>query len=147
MFDMSLKGDKALIKALDQLKSSTKKKFIRQSVNKSLTPMLKTAKKNCPKQHGLLKKSLGRITKTDKRSGNVWARIGARKGFAKVIDGKNVDPAKYAHLVELGTSKKAGNHFLSKAFEVEKNKTLKTVETELISKIENEAKKLAAKSK
>lgn len=71
---------------------------------------------------GLLAKSLG-ITVRKTRAKVLTARVGARTGFARVFirngetQPKKHDPSKYAHLVELGTSRSAARPYLRPAIE------------------------------
>lgn len=94
-------------------------------------PILDAARGNCPVgDRGLLKKSLGLTVKKNRSGqlkGEYTLRVGARTGFAEVsgtrTKGKNAgktirhDPAKYAHLVELGTSKSAAKPFIRPAID------------------------------
>lgn len=88
-------------------KASTRKRVLRKGIGAGTTVILKAAKQNVHKGEGpaggTLKKALGRKTKTyPGDNGAVVGIVGPRKGFATVIDGKRIDPVKYAHIEEHG---------------------------------------------
>lgn len=111
--EIKLRGDKALTRKLQSLAARTQNTIVRSAAGKAMTPVNRAAKQLAPKETGLLKKSVGKKTKTYPGKGTVWVGVGPRKGFAQEItvtgpDGKPVkrwrDPVKYAHLVEYGTA-------------------------------------------
>lgn len=57
-------SDKKLIKQLTELGPRVAKKVLRRATNLSMAPVLKQARKDAPKESGLLKKNLTRKTKT-----------------------------------------------------------------------------------
>lgn len=98
-----LDGMKQSLASLAGLGRTVRNQILRKALDKATQPMLKRAKQLAPRgPTGLLRKSLGRKIKTYRRSGVVVAILGPRKGFRKVVNGKPVDPVRYAHLVELG---------------------------------------------
>lgn len=104
-----IEGMDKILKKLSMLKKSAATKVMRKGIAAGTKVVLSGAKARLPtktkylgKRSGLLRKSLGRKTKTYRQNGVVVGVVGPRKGFAKVIDGKRVDPVKYAHLVEGG---------------------------------------------
>jgi len=115
---VSLLNDKDLILALKALPKPIQTASARDALKKSVTPILRSAKRNAQaiKDTGLLAKSIGHKAKTY-RAGLVTVQIiGPRKGFKKAVIRKFklatgriiekheiADPAHYAHLVEFGT--------------------------------------------
>lgn len=67
-------------------------------------PIWMAARAKCPKRHGQLKRSMGAVYRTYRRSSTRVAVIGARSGFKTTINGRLVDPRKYLHLMEYGTA-------------------------------------------
>ena len=57
---LTIEGDKQLIKKLDRLKGAVRRRIVIGAVSKSLTPVLKAARRNAPVKTGLLKRSLGK---------------------------------------------------------------------------------------
>lgn len=123
--DITLFGDKELIRKLEKLgkaNNRSRNKVIRQAVSFSMTPVNKAAKAKLVPGHGfeteLLKKSIGKKSKTYKGVTFIVV-VGPRSGFKKEVnvDGKLVlrNPAKYAHLVELGTRHSRAFPFLRPA--------------------------------
>ena len=125
---MDLRGEKAMIRALKDLDGSINRRVIKKAANKSMKPVVKAAKAKLRAidRTGQLRKSIGSKQKKFP-SGVVWTGVGPRSGFKimatvarKGIRGKigrtgvgslffggeeevvEVDPVKYAHLVEYG---------------------------------------------
>lgn len=113
---------------------TTFKKRMRQAMNAAAKPIQKAAKRNAPKLTGALRKSIS--VKAKRRRGKMswYAIIGPRVDFVAFMKdggklgtarGKNADavkrgrinPSKYAHLVELGTSHSAAKPFMRTAFD------------------------------
>jgi len=111
-FKISAKIDGAekLVEILRKLPPVIARRCLRPALNMEGTRVLKAAKQNVPTQTKLLKKSLGKKTKTYPKTNAVVVIVGPRKGFAQVIDGKKRNPVMYAHLVEFG----AKPHWLGK---------------------------------
>jgi HK97 gp10 family phage protein len=107
---MTLTGDKQLEKALRSLGPRVAKKVLRGAVNAAATPVLKTARAKVSEESGLLKKSLGKKVRLNKRTGTASARVGARNTIQGEHDGKPRVPWRYAHLVELGHVDENGRH-------------------------------------
>jgi len=96
-----VQGDRALIRRLGALKRGIARRIVSRASNKVIGPVAKAAKRNCPVDTGLLKKSIGKRTKTYRGSGAVVSVVGPRKGFAgQDAQGRQKDPTKYAHLAE-----------------------------------------------
>ncbi len=125
MADIKLFGDKELRRKLEKLgkaNNRSRNKVIRQAVSFSMTPVSKAAKTNLRPGHGfdtgLLKKSIGKKTKTYKGVTFI-AVVGPRKGFKKEVEVNGTlvtrNPSKYAHLVEFGTRHSRAFPFLRPA--------------------------------
>lgn len=95
---------KALIDRLTDLDKRAGRAGVRKGLNELTKKVMWAARGLVPRRTGLLKKSLGRkviVTRGGKRlTGIVKPRRGDK--FATVVDGKKIDPRKYAHLVEFG---------------------------------------------
>ena len=102
------------------------KKVLKPAIRKGLRVILKTAKKKVPEKTGTLKKSLGVGFKKKTMIG----RVGVKQKSAVVINGKNVDPAKYAHLVEFGTKTAPAHPFLRPALVAKRDKALAVIAVE-----------------
>lgn len=116
------KGVPQLARALQDIDKKIARKALRQAVNESLKPVLADAKKAVATDTKLLKKSLGKKTKSF-RSGQVMVGVvgvrkqmkgkkGSKERTAKFrvqvgVNSKGeaiwMDPIKYAHMVEFGT--------------------------------------------
>lgn len=92
---------------LKNLTPATQRKVLRPALNAEGVKIRQAAKRNVPNVTGLLRKSLGKKSKTY-TDGTVIVIVGPRRGFKRVIDGKPRNPVNYAHLVEFGTKP----HFL-----------------------------------
>lgn len=89
------------LRAMKELPERVYAKVVGQAANYAMTPVLKDARRRCPRRDGLLAKSLGKKLKKYKRSGSAVVLVGPRKGFKDIQTG--ADPVNYAHLVEFGT--------------------------------------------
>ncbi len=116
---MTLFGDKALERKLKQLPDDIFRKTTRKAAAMSMTPVAKEARQRARAvaDTGTLARSIGKRTKTYRRSGVVVTIVGPRKGFRELVGtrlnpftrafrtGEATrkvfrDPLKYAHLVE-----------------------------------------------
>lgn len=102
-----------LNKALQILPGKVFQKVVKQASSAAMTPMLSAAKRNVPVEFGILKKSLGKVRRTYGKNGVVYVQIGVREGKTATVahragplskQTRFVDPRKYEHLVELGTT-------------------------------------------
>lgn len=93
----------ALARKLNEFDRRASRKAIRKGVNEATKFVAADAKANVPKRTGLLKKSIGRQVRSYRGGTVVSGIVGPRSGFATTLkNGKKVNPAKYAHLVEFG---------------------------------------------
>jgi HK97 gp10 family phage protein len=139
---MQLMGDVTLLKRLHDLPVKVQKKIGRRAIAKAARKLVKAAKARVPMRSGQLKKSIGYRPRTYKS--NVVAIVGPRKGFATTVDGKRHDPAKIAHLVELGHGgpyAAEAKPFLRPAMDSTTQSNLQLIGAELASGIEQEAAK------
>lgn len=102
-----IEGVEALQAILKNLTPATQRKVLRPALNVEGTKILQAAKRNVPVKTKLLRKSLGKKTKTYK-DGTIIVIVGPRHGFKQTVKGRTQNPTKYAHLVEGG----AKPHFL-----------------------------------
>ena len=157
--NIELDGVAHLQRFLKELPKRTSKKALKQAVNAGGTVVAKAARKEVPKKHGLLKKSITKKVKTY-TSGNAVALIGSNKDTSETIDGRRHVPALYLHLVMGGTKPHAitskpyvpllglrvSNHpgtkpnpFLQRAFEATKAEAAATMEAKLYDVLRKEA--------
>ena len=94
---------KKLLKTYETLPGSTQRRVLRPAIRSGASIVNKDAKQRVPVKTKALKKSLGVRMKTYSRNGVIVGVVGPRVGFRTVGENGRVnDPAKYAHLVELG---------------------------------------------
>jgi len=120
-------SDRKLRRKLGRLAGSAITKVMRPAFVAGCRPIRAAARSRVPVRFGQLKKSIGTRVKVYPRGNAIWAGVGVRLGFLSVIDGKKVDPNKYAHLVEWGTKPHIlrgamhpgakASHFLRSAFD------------------------------
>ena len=141
--DAVLDGERELGRLLRELPKAARK-GLRGAMNAAATPISKAAKKNAPRESGLLKRSIGKRVKTYS-SGTVAAVIGARREVSGEYKGKKRVPANYAHLVEQGHGgpRPAQAHeFLKPAFDANVEKAIDIASDKLRDVVEREARKL-----
>lgn len=119
----NLSGMRPLLDRLAAFGEKVRKKVTRAMVAAGGRAVAKQAKRRAAKETGLLRRSIGSKVKTY-GSGVVVAVVGPRLGFRKQVTrprnrphagAQIADPVKYAHLVELGTSKTVAKPFLAPA--------------------------------
>lgn len=121
-------GLDAVLRRLDDLPKKLRNKHLKKAITAAARTILQAAKARCPRDLGILRKSLGQKVKVYRHSGAVLAVVGARKGFrlpairkkgkwapAAVQPSGFADPTKYLHLVELGTTRSREVRFLRDA--------------------------------
>ena len=129
---MRITGTREIQRLLARLPEALKNSAESTVLREGAKPVLKSAKSKVPVGlSGQLKKSMGVTVK--KVRGFRSARVGPRNGFEKTIvvtnpDGtqstKKVNPSKYSHIVELGSSRSAAKPFIRPAVEDSKNEAL-----------------------
>ncbi len=105
--------------ALDKAAMKARRKGTRRGITKATRVVAKAAKAKARKVSGLLKKSIGRKTRTYKGTGKAVGIVGPRVGFGTEVtrngQTRYSDPARYGHLVEHGTTHSAAVPFLGPA--------------------------------
>jgi HK97 gp10 family phage protein len=103
--EIKLFVDKASVARVDrafrELPTAIFNRVVGRAADAAMTPMLAAAKRKCPVETGVLKKSLGRKHVSYRGRGVQMVFIGPLVGFKDPGTGRN--PANYAHLVEYGT--------------------------------------------
>lgn len=97
---MKLVGDVKLMHKFKTLPQTIQNKAARPALAKAARRIVKAAKARCPVETGQLRKSLGFKPRTYKSG--VYTIVGPRTGFRVVVNNVPHDPAKIAHLVEMG---------------------------------------------
>jgi HK97 gp10 family phage protein len=101
MANMQMTGDVALLAKLHSLPIKIQKKYSRRAMTKAGRVVIAATKPHVPVLYGALEESIGQRGKT--YGSTVITVIGARTGFDWVDEnGNKHDPAKVAHLVEMG---------------------------------------------
>ncbi len=116
---MSVTGVEDTIKELKAIDHKMANKYARRAVSKATGIVLKASKGKVLVQTKVLKKSLGRKTKTYRNSGVSVGVVGPRAGYRQTVQvrGRKMvrDPRKYAHLVETGHKGFTGTKFLKRS--------------------------------
>lgn len=124
-------------RAADTVALRVQKKANRAAVNKAATPMLKEVKEFVPYDTGNLERSLVKRVRTEK-TGVVAARI-APSRKAKGV--------RYAHIVELGSSKMAPRPYMRPGFQNSKWESMAVYKRVIWDDIKKAAAKEHAKNK
>lgn len=143
--EVLLQGHKKLQRKLARLAAAAQRRIVRPAVRKALSPINKAAKRNCPTETKLLRKSIGSKVKVYRYSGVVWGGVGPRTGFKRqvTVGGRSEwrNPTKYAHLVEYGTRHSPAQPFLRPALDVERPRALGILASEVKARLEKEARR------
>ncbi len=146
----NLQGVNEMLAKLTGIDRKMRKKVARKAVAQGSTVLLRAMKPDTPEATGLMKRSLGKKVVTIKRSGVVVAFVRPRPGQGAMAlrNGHPVysDPAKYGHLVELGT-KPHGAHpgtkprpFMRPALDASKSSIMASMENVVRNGLEDAAK-------
>lgn len=96
-------GDvQALAAKLAALSRTAAKQALRAGMNEVTREVLKEVKSNTPRGRGQLRKSMGRVVRVLRSGKGVLGKVGPRSGYRIMVNGKPVDPIRYAHIVEYG---------------------------------------------
>jgi HK97 gp10 family phage protein len=145
-FTITVQGDKELLTKLSKLNGAVRGRISRASASTAMIPVRKRAKQLLLAQKAIesrtLLRSIGKKVKT--KRGTTNALVGPRVGDAwtGVWKGKVRKPWKYAHFIEFGTKNAKAKPFAIPALTHEKNNVIFILESELGSRIENEARRL-----
>lgn len=139
---VKIEGVREISRRLEKLADNYVKRAEKAALKSGAGPILKSSKNyaQASRDTGLLTRSLGISVR--KVGGNFTARVGARSGFRKVVEGKVKNPVKYSHLVELGTSRSAAKPFIRPAIESAKGEVLEAMAAGLDKFLTNECAKL-----
>lgn len=96
-------GIKDLMNMLKKFTPAVQRRILRPALNAEGQRVLVQARSNVPVDTKLLKRSLGKRTKTYK-DGRVIVIVGPRRGFREIHKGRPKNPSNYAHLVEFGAA-------------------------------------------
>lgn len=152
-----IEGVKEMIAAVAHLKQAARSRILRSAVGKGARIILKAAKGFAPKESGLLRKSLGVKVKVYKATGRVVGIVGPRNDpkFKQAVMRRRgkwfpsevySNPAKYAHLVELGHAGRApapARPFLRPAISASQGQVKEAFALAIREGLEREAAKLA----
>jgi HK97 gp10 family phage protein len=105
MKSIEVKGDKHLLKILQELNSKVAKQVNRRAVNLATTPILQAVKQNVPVDKGDLKKA--QTKKITSKGGQANGIVGADADYVSE-DGSR--PAHYDHIIEYGHIAQDGKH-------------------------------------
>lgn len=154
---IEINGQKDCAKFMTELPKRSAKKALRSAVTVGTTPVAKAVRKRAPRRTDTLKKSISKKIK-GYSNGNYIGIVGANKDtVGQDRYGRNVIPAKYIHLVTLGTSSHAepkkgithpgakANNFVLDGFNEVKGEVQQVMEKKMNEVVMSEAAKLASK--
>ena len=104
---LHVEGGRELQHLLRELPKRIERKANRAAVTAAIRPMMRGLKAKSPRQSGLTRKSIGRKVKGYRRA--VVATAGARHGVEGSYKGRKRVPARYWHLLNVGTQPHGGH--------------------------------------
>jgi len=152
-------GEPELRRKFREMPLRLQRKGLRRGVTKAARVTRKAAKDEAPKETGLLGQSLGYRVFTFRDKSGVGAVVGVRKGFRKAVvkrdRGKRRgsfrkarkseesstyrNPAKYLHLVLLGTEHSEPNNFLLRAAQKTHGESIRIISGDVRQQLLSEA--------
>jgi len=119
---------------LGKFDEKLRKKIVKAAITQAATPFLKEVKARVPVDTGTLKENL---IKTSTSSGKgADANVGVNASSKIIVNGQIKKPRSYIHIVENGSSKMPGTHFLKSSFEARYLEVLDKFRTVLQKKID-----------
>lgn len=103
-FTITTRNFDAMNKILRSFHPRTRIEIMRGPMRSAARPVMVSAKAKVVQRTGLLHRSIDRVVRTYKQSGNVTAVIGPEKSVRRPRGLGGGWPVKYAHLVEFGTA-------------------------------------------
>src|SRR5262245_59638504 len=98
-----VRGLDQILARLTHVEKAVAKKILRSIVNHGTKLQLQAAKSNLQGERtGQLRRSMGRKIKVYTNTRTWVGIVGPRRGYKITVNGHNVDPVHYAHLVEGG---------------------------------------------
>jgi len=118
---MQLFGDKALSRALIEIGDDSALRVMRPAISKALVPVKQQAKQNVEPntRSGALRRAIAKKAGGRRGRSKAWGKVYV-KSKRQEWNGKTINPAKYAHLVEFGTTHSRANPFLRRAMSTRK---------------------------
>jgi hypothetical protein len=98
--NFKVQGGDELRRKLAGLKRSAANRIFRKGFGQAATIVLQGARKRVPQRTRRLKRALGKKVKSYRQGVGAVALVGPRRGYGKEINGKLVNPTRYAHLAE-----------------------------------------------
>ncbi|MEM9752558.1 MAG: HK97-gp10 family putative phage morphogenesis protein [Planctomycetota bacterium] len=131
---------------LAELPDKSAPKAARAGLGAGATPIAREARARVNVESGILKRSMGRRTKTH-RNGVVVTNVGPRRGVSTEFEGQRRIPAHYGHLVNNGHRNRdgsftEGSHFMDQAFESKRDEAESIVINKMIEKLTADAHRL-----
>lgn len=149
-FEGKLEGLEGVKRRLAAVSRSVRGKVVRKALSKTVKPLTRAAKARANRKtkwsHGWLAKSMGDKVSTSRGKGITTGIVGPRSGFSrsrkrgKTLSafgkklkkaGTKAVPTRYAHLVELGTSRSRAFPFIQPAWRAGKAQAVHTLVTEI----------------
>lgn len=145
-FSVSVVGIDECVNALNGLYPNLAKAALRNACKKAMAPVLEKAKELVPVRYGFLKRWLVSKAKTGKDGKTFYCMVGVERGHTETIDvatrgehkgdAVTANPARYAHLVELGSSTREATPFLRPALAIEAVNAIDIFQTEIEREID-----------
>ena len=118
---LQLFGDRQLERALLELSDDSALRVMRPAISKALVPVRRQAKQNVESntRSGALRRAISKKAGGRRGRSKAWGKVYVKSTrLTWSVDGRRdrvINPAKYAHLVEFGTTHSRANPFLRRA--------------------------------
>lgn len=146
--ELQVQGEKNIMRVFNALPGAIQRRIYRPTFAASASAIVRAARQNLVKnksiRSGLLRKSLGSVVRI-MRNGTVVAYVGPRRSVRGSYGKRNVEPWRYAHLVERGGrgGKMPASPFLGPAFESNKNEAFQAARRKFEQRLSAEVEKLS----
>lgn len=133
---IKIEGLKPILNKMKNLSQSKAATALSGAMNKAAKPVISAARKAAPKESNALRKSLGANIRKYKRKMFIFMAVGARKGMSTEYKGRKRSPNRYLHILEGGSRKFSGLHFMRNALANMRSKVISIFKVELAKRVE-----------
>lgn len=139
-------GGAKLLRAVSELNTKIALNGQRKALLRAAPPFVKAAKRNAPKDTGLLRRSITRRSKTYKQRKTVVVVAGpGTRRTGKTSRGEFYRPANIAHIVERGGKFHKAHPFITPAFNSTHREVMRRYRGFLAEETRKEAKRIGAR--
>jgi HK97 gp10 family phage protein len=128
---LQIEGDAELIAIFAELSAAPGRTVMKPAIGKALVPVAQQTRINVGpnKRSGAIRRAIGRKTGVVRATDRAWGKVFV-KSKSQMWNGKKINPAKYAHLLEFGTRHSRPFPFMRRAMGQRRGDILRIMRSE-----------------